>query len=322
MRLGVAAVCRVYHMSVPQGVVGNDESLGASHGERHLVYWNVCALVAVDESHVERYSQSWCLGESVANGQLYLVGNLRPFYPFACEVLQFVVYLEGMHHAALLQSFCHADGAIAAEGAHFEDVLGSYHLHEHFQQPSLQVPACHAPCQQVYVCCPVQAVQVFSFWLYVLQDVVFQLLVGGHGRMGDACRSPMVSLCFSQCFDGKAVGVESEAANHALAGTAYHGMVPERLPLVNVGDMNFHHRAFQRTDAVVQRYAGVGVGSGIEHYAIIVESHFLHLVYQRSFDVALIIRYLDVGKATLQRWQVILERFLAINAWFALSQQI
>ncbi len=77
-------------------------------------------------------------------------------------------------------------------------------------------------------------------------------------------------------------------------------MMTELLALVNVRNVDFNDRTFQRTNAVVQCYRGVGVGSCIEHDSIVGEAHLLHLVDQLSLHIALIVFYLYIRILCLQ----------------------
>ena len=98
----------------------------------------------------------------------------------------------------------------------------------------------------------------------------------------------------------------------------------ERLALMHIGDMNFDDGALQRTDAVVERHTGVGIGTRIEYDAVVAieEAHLLHLIDELTLDVALETGDLHIGELCLQRRQVALKRLIAIDAWLALSQQI
>ncbi len=48
-------------------------------------------------------------------------------------------------------------------------------------------------------------------------------------------------------FDGQAIGIEAEPADHTSAGSADKTMVPELLTLVDIRDMHFHGRGRNRT---------------------------------------------------------------------------
>lgn len=171
--LAVAALGHFEHMAVPQRVVSKDEAAGTEHGQRHFVRLDICALVAVDESHVELYAQFWCLLYGVANDKAYLVGHGRVFNPRTREVFLLVVYLVCVHHSAFFQSFGHAYSTVSAERSHLKDILRTYHPHQHLQQPALQVSARHASAQQVNVSGTPQSVKIVALRVDMGQNVVF-----------------------------------------------------------------------------------------------------------------------------------------------------
>jgi len=96
----------------------------------------------------------------------------------------------------------------------------------------------------------------------------------------------------------------------------------ELLALVYIGDMHLYARAFHAADAILQGNAGVGVGTRIEHYAIVGEAYFLQLVDKLALDVALIVFYLYIRVFSLQLRQIALERVAAINAWLSNAQEV
>lgn len=97
-------------------------------------------------------------------------------------------------------------------------------------------------------------------------------------------------------------------------------MVAELLPFVYVGDVYLHDGALQTADTVLQGDAGMGVGSGVQHDAVIGESHLLQLVDQFALDVALVVFNLHVGEFLFQFRKVALEGVAAIDAGFADTQ--
>lgn len=99
-------------------------------------------------------------------------------------------------------------------------------------------------------------------------------------------------------------------------------MVAELLALVDVGDVNLDDGAAQRADAVVQRYAGVGVGTGVKHNAVVGEAHLLHLVDKLALYVALIVLDVHVRVFRLELWQILFEGRRAVDAGFAGAQQV
>ena len=96
----------------------------------------------------------------------------------------------------------------------------------------------------------------------------------------------------------------------------------ELLALVHIGDMHLYARAFHAADAILQGNAGVGVGTRIEHYAIVGEAYFLQFVDKLALDVALIVFYLYIREFSLQLRQIALERVAAINAWLTNAQEV
>ena len=101
-------------------------------------------------------------------------------------------------------------------------------------------------------------------------------------------------------------------------------MVAELLALVYIRDMHLDDGTAQRTDAVVQRHTGVGVGTGIEHDTVIaaIEARLLHLIDKLTLNIALEIVYLDVGKSRTQLLQVAVKRLTAVDARLTLAKQV
>ena len=161
-------------MTIPEGVVGQDERAGSHERQQRLVGLHVGALVAIDESHVERDAESRCLYVGIADDEGDAIGERRAFYPVACEVLHLVVGLKGPDVASGRKSLGQAERTITAERAHFEHVQRFLDFHQHLQQPALQMAADHASVESLHVGGTPQLVQVFGFWLRMGQDVVDQ----------------------------------------------------------------------------------------------------------------------------------------------------
>lgn len=104
--------------------------------------------------------------------------------------------------------------------------------------------------------------------------------------------------------DCQTIGVETETADYSLACRGDITVMTELFSCVYITNMHFYYGATEAAYAVVEGDAGVGVGTGIEHYAIVCEAYFLHFVYQFALDVALIIFQFDVGKALFELWEV------------------
>ena len=99
-------------------------------------------------------------------------------------------------------------------------------------------------------------------------------------------------------------------------------MVAEVFTLVDIRDMHLYNRTFYGAYAVVQGNAGVGVGSGVQHYAVEREAHLLYLVYQFALNIALIVFYLYLRILLTQLGQIALERLTAIYPRFSHAEQV
>ncbi len=122
--------------------------------------------------------------------------------------------------------------------------------------------------------------------------------------------------------NGEAIAAKPESADYSEACGRNHRAVAELLSLMHIADVHFDDRRLYGLYAVRQCYAGVGVGSGVQHDAVGRESHFLHLVYQLALDVALVIVNLHIGKLRRQLWQKLLERAASVDVRLAFAEQI
>ena len=97
----------------------------------------------------------------------------------------------------------------------------------------------------------------------------------------------------------------------------------ELLALVDVRDVDLDHGRIDGPDAIGQSNARVGVGTGIQHDAIDVESHLLQLVDECAFVVALEIanlgHALELGAQTVH---ALFHGLPAVDVGFAPPQQI
>ena len=64
-------------------------------------------------------------------------------------------------------------------------------------------------------------------------------------------------------------------------------MVPERFPLVHIGQVHFDERDRRREECVAERERGVGVGTEVDDRAIGMGAQPLHHVHQLPFVVRL-----------------------------------
>ena len=86
--------------------------------------------------------------------------------------------------------------------------------------------------------------------------------------------------------------------------------------------MHFNYGAGDGPDTVVQGHAGVGIGARIEHDAVEVESHALHLVDEQSLHIALVVVQLHLRIALPELLQVVVERGMSVDVGLPLSEKI
>lgn len=94
------------------------------------------------------------------------------------------------------------------------------------------------------------------------------------------------------------------------------------LTLVYIADVYLDSGGADGLECIEQSHAGVGVRTGVEHDAVVTESHFVYLVYQVAFVIALVVSYLDVGIALTQGLQVGLKPLIAIDAGLSFAQKV
>ena len=129
--LCVVIIGAIDHMTIPQGVVDGHETAQAQHAHRHLIGFDIGALVAVDEGKIESYSQPRCQHVGIANGEDNLLCPRRLCYPWAGEILHFIVHFERVEAPVGGQSGGHAECTVTAEGAHLKHPMRPKHRHEH-----------------------------------------------------------------------------------------------------------------------------------------------------------------------------------------------
>lgn len=88
---------------------------------------------------------------------------------------------------------------------------------------------------------------------------------------------------------------------------------------MDVADMYLYYGCLDGTDGVLQGDGGMGISTGIEDDAIDIEAYLMELVDQGTLAIGLVISYFHIGITLLQHLQVVVERLIAIDAWFALA---
>ena len=86
--------------------------------------------------------------------------------------------------------------------------------------------------------------------------------------------------------------------------------------------MNLYDRRCDGADGIVESYAGVGVGTGIEDDAIDGEAHLMEFVDEGALMIALEIVYLHVGVLRPQLLQIVIEGASTIDVGFAAAEEV
>lgn len=178
--LVVTVVGWIDDVPIPQGIVGKDITAGIQDAHYHLIGLDVGALVAIYKSHVEHNSQFGCFHVGITYAEIYLVGYTGSLYPWSGEIFHLVIDFKGIEFAAFLQTLGQTDGAVTAEGSYFQDVLGTNHFYQHFEQSALDMTARHATVNRMDISGAVKAVEVIAFWLHVVADVLVDAFCLSH----------------------------------------------------------------------------------------------------------------------------------------------
>ena len=96
----------------------------------------------------------------------------------------------------------------------------------------------------------------------------------------------------------------------------------ELLALVNIGDVHFDDWCRNGTDGIVQRYAGMRIGSGIQDDAIGLEATSVYAVDELALAVALEIIELHIGVTQTKLFEIILEGTRAIDSRLTTSKEV
>ena len=108
----------VRHFAVPKGVVGNDETTWCHMWQHHFVVFGILALVGVDKHQIKTLAQPWQNLVGIANVQVNTAAERRLCEMLTEEILQFVLYLDGVKLGIVVeQTFGKALRRIAGECA-------------------------------------------------------------------------------------------------------------------------------------------------------------------------------------------------------------
>ena len=122
--------------------------------------------------------------------------------------------------------------------------------------------------------------------------------------------------------EGKAVAVEAEAGDDALADGGQERFVAERLAAIDVANVNLDHRSSNGGDCVGDGDRRVSVAARVQYDAAVVKTHCLQSVHDFTLDVALIEVNLVLRELLDEFLQVLVERAVAIDLGLTLAHEI
>lgn len=131
-------------------------------------------------------------------------------------------------------------------------------------------------------------------------------------------------LCVStgNQFNRPVISCQSQSRKTPPACLSSKRMPTVRLALADVGNVYFHDRYANGTDAVGQGDGSVGIGSWIHHHGIVLSVSLLQLVDEATFVVRLVIGKFMLWKFCFQLQQVFLKRNMAIDFWLTFAEHV
>ena len=132
----------------------------------------------------------------------------------------------------------------------------------------------------------------------------------------------MIVNSFQKEADGQLIALQPQAHDEPLADGRKIGMVAERLPLVNIGDMHFDDGRANGGNSVGNGNGGMGIGARVENDAIVRKAHFVQLIDDLTLGVALKVMQDDMRIILLQLEEILLKALSSIDVWFPLTEQI
>ena len=122
--------------------------------------------------------------------------------------------------------------------------------------------------------------------------------------------------------EGKAVAVEAEAGDDALADGRQKRLVTEWLARVDVADVDLDDGGSNGGNSVGNGYRRVGVAASVEHDAAVVKAHRLQPVHNLALDIALEDVNRVLGKLLDEFLQILVERAVAIDLGLTLAHEV
>ena len=133
----------------------------------------------------------------------------------------------------------------------------------------------------------------------------------------------LISLNSYECFHGETVRIKPEAADYSFACCGDHALMAKSLARVYVANVHFDDGHVERTYAIVQGDAGVGVGSCVEGYAIYSFAvGLLESINEEALHVALIIEDFVVRITLTKAVKTFVHCACAVDARLAFAQHV
>ena len=89
---------------------------------------------------------------------------------------------------------------------------------------------------------------------------------------------------------------------------------------MDIADVNLNDRCFDATNGIVYGYRCVRVGARVDDNTIEQKAHFMQLVDELAFDVALVVLQFYRRETLLQGLKELFERLIAIYRSFTLPK--
>ncbi len=131
-----------------------------------------------------------------------------------------------------------------------------------------------------------------------------------------------LGLLVHEPLHGEPVAFEAKAADAAGAVPAQQAFLAKFLAGGQVAQVHLNHGRGNGGHSIGQGNAGVGVGPGIEHDAMVGEAYFVQLIEQGALVVRLEVRELQIGKSRFQLGEKIIKRASTVDARLATAQQV
>src|SRR5690606_41727693 len=127
-------------------------------------------------------------------------------------------------------------------------------------------------------------------------------------------------LLLQETLYGQAIPIQTEAHDRPFGILGQKGALSEFLPLIHIGDMYLNDGCGYRGDSIRNGNCCMGISSGIKHDTVVGKADFMQLVDDGTLTIMLKIIQFQWREASLQSIEILLERLIAVDAFFPLPQ--